>query len=394
MRVGFLFNHYAVHQVPHAAPYAFEMSRRHLKAEVVIACSSQAEIDAVRSIATLYPGHRCEIVSLRVPRYYKPIDPILSKWSLVRKDVTLSSNLRFFRSLDALVAPERHCMKLRTQHGLSELKMIHARHGAGDRKGGFDDRSGAFDLTLLPGQKYVDRLRALGMLSEGHYAVVGWPKFEVVRSLNRPIPRFFDNDNPTVVYNPHFDQTVSSWREKGIAVLDFFAAHPHYNLIFAPHVVLFKRSARHGVHLPGRYARVPNIWIDKGSQASADMTYMLAADIYLGDVSSQVYEFLLEPRPCIFLNAHGVEWKDDPFYLHWTLGQVVDRVSSGLGAALEGAFSTHKDYVSKQRDLFAYTFRMEAGSTAAARGADAIASYLSQALADRAEQSPRAAAEG
>lgn len=29
------------------------------------------------------------------------------------------------------------------------------------------------------------------------------------------------------------------------------------------------------------------------------MTYTPAADIYLGDVSSQSYEFLLDPRPCL-----------------------------------------------------------------------------------------------
>jgi len=378
MKIGFLFNHYAVHQVPHAAPYAFELSRRYPDFEVVIACSSRAEIEAARDIASLYPGHRCEIVRLRAPRYYRPFDPIVSKWSLMRKDMTLSRNLGFFKRLDALVAPERHCIKLRTQHGLSRLKMIHTRHGAGDRKGGFDDRSGAFDLTLLPGQKYVDRLRSLGMLTEGRYAVVGWPKFEVVRGLSRPIPRLFDNDNPIVVYNPHFDQSVSSWRKKGVAVLDFFATHPQYNLIFAPHVVLFKRSARHGVHLAAKYGRLPNIHVDKGSSRSADMTYMLAANIYLGDVSSQVYEFLLEPRPCIFLNAHGVDWKDDPSYLHWTLGQVVDRVRTGLGPALERAFSSQGEYLDRQREAFAYTFRTEPDSTAAERGADAIVAFLAR----------------
>ena len=41
MRVGFLFNHYAVHQVPHAAPYAFELSRNYPDIDVVIAQLTQ-----------------------------------------------------------------------------------------------------------------------------------------------------------------------------------------------------------------------------------------------------------------------------------------------------------------------------------------------------------------
>ncbi len=378
MRVGFLFNHYAVHQVPHAAPYAFELSRRYPELEVIVACSSRQEMETAQTIGTLYPGHRCRFVRLRPPLYYRLVDPLISKWSFKRKKMVLKHNLSFFRTLDALVAPERHCMKLRTTYGLTHLTMIHTRHGAGDREGGFDDRSGAFDFTLLPGQKYVDRLSELGVLRPGAYAVTGWPKFEVVRGLKRERPRPFDNDNPVVVYNPHFDDRVSSWRPMGLRVLDFFADTPDYNLVFAPHVVLFKRGMRHGASLPRRYQGIPNILIDKGSPASADMTYMLGSDIYLGDVSSQVYEFLLEPRPCVFLNGHHVQWQGNPHYFHWTLGQVVEEVETGLRPALDRAQALQAQFLPRQQEAFRYTFRTEPDSTAAERGADALAAFLRQ----------------
>jgi hypothetical protein len=96
MRVGFLFNHYAVHQVPHAAPYAFELSRRHPDFDVVIACSTKQEMQLVHEIAVLYPGHRCTFRPLRPAWYYRLIDPIASKWSLKRKKMVLSNNLEFF----------------------------------------------------------------------------------------------------------------------------------------------------------------------------------------------------------------------------------------------------------------------------------------------------------
>lgn len=376
MRVGFLFNHYFTHQVPQAAPFAFELSRRHPGIDVVIACSSVQEMDFVKEIATLYPGERCELRLLPVPLYCRLIDPLVSKWWFIRKIIVLWYNLEFFKGLDALVSPERHCLELRTRFGVKGLTMINARHGAGDREGGFDERSGAFDLILLPGQKYVDRLKELSLLPHERYAVVGWPKFEVVQGLNRKIPRFFDNDNPVVVYNPHFDQTVSSWGPMGIEVLEYFALHPRYNLIFAPHVVLFKRSKRHKASLPAKYLSYPNIHIDKGSSASSDMTYLLAADIYLGDVSSQVYEFLLKPRPCIFLNGHRVAWQENPFYFHWRLGQVVDDVHTQLDKALAQAFDSHPAFLGRQQEAFAYTFSTESHRTAAQRGADAIASFV------------------
>lgn len=376
MRVGFLFNHYAIHQVPHAAPYAFELSRRQPDFEVIIACSSQQEIAYVQRIASLYPGQKARFKLLSPAWYYRAVDPIVSRWKFKRKKMVLRNNLDFFHSLDALVAPERHCMKLRTQYGLTDLKMIHTRHGAGDREGGFDNRSGAFDLTILPGQKYVDRLSELGLLNPERYAVAGWPKFEVVKGLQRGGKRFFDNDNLVAVYNPHFDQTVSSWQPMGLQVLDFFADNPQYNLIFAPHVVLFMRDKRHQAVLPDKYRKIPNILIDTGSSASSDMTYMLAADVYLGDVSSQIYEFLLEPRPCIFLNGHQVSWQDNPFYFHWTLGQVVENIEQELRIALDQAVSGHHRYLTRQQDAFAYTFRSELDSTAAERGADAISKFL------------------
>lgn len=344
---------------------------------VVVACSSTREMTFAKRIGSLYPGHRCKFHLLSTPRYYGYIDPLVSKWKFLRKTVVLRHNLPFFRGLDALVSPERHCMKLRTRYGITDLIMIHTRHGAGDREGGFDDKSGAFDFTLLPGRKYVDQLQRLGYLSDGRYAVIGWPKFEVVQGLKPDMPRLFRNDRPIVVYNPHFDQSVSSWKPMGLDILDFFAENREFNLIFAPHVVLFKRSRRHRASLPRKYRRLPNIHIDTGSDASIDMTYILGADIYLGDVSSQVYEFLLKPRPCIFLNGHHAAWQNNPYYRHWGLGQVVDSVRPGLDEALSQAFNTHPRFLESQQEAFAYTFHTEPGSTAAGRGAAAIAGFLS-----------------
>ena len=202
-----------------------------------------------------------------------------------------------------------------------------------------------------------------------------------MRALRPERPKLFGNDRPVVVYNPHFDQDVASWSRMGLEVLDHFLANPAWNLIFAPHVVLFRRHRRHGAVLPKRYRKAPNILIDTGSERLADMSYIRAADLYLGDVSSQVYEFLEEPRPCIFLNAHGVPWQDNPFYLHWTLGQVVERVEPGLGEALAAAFASHPSFLPRQRELFAYTFHDEPGSTAAERGAEAIARFVAHRLA-------------
>jgi len=375
-RVGFLFNYYATHHVPHAAPYAFELSRRHPEIEVTIAASSDAELAAAAKIGELYPGHRCSFRRLHPAWWYRVLDPVVSKFVFARRHRILADNLEFFAGLDALVAPERHCRRLRTRHRLAHLKLIHTRHGAGDRKGTTDATMSLFDLVLLPGRKYADRFSELGYVRPGHFAITGWPKFEAVKALNPHPRRLFANGNPVVVYNPHFKQRVGSWARLGRSVLDFFADNPRYNLIFAPHLGLFKRRWRQGARLSDAYRRAPNILIDTDTAALADMTYLDAADIYLGDVSSQVYEFLIEPRPCIFLDAHGVAWKTDPHYAHWRFGPVVADVARDLGRALDDAFASHPRYLPAQRAGFAETFHQDPASTAAQRGADAIADYL------------------
>lgn len=377
MRVGFLFNHYATHQVAHAAPYAFELSRRHPEIEIVVACASRAEEEAVRRIAGLYPGARVQHRRLRVPWFHRAIDPVVSHWSFRRKGVVLRHNVDFFAELDVLVAPEHYCLRLRAEPRLRHLRYVHTCHGAGDREGGsMDDQSQDFDLTLLPGRKYLDWLHSYGEPKPGSYAVVGYPKFDVVGKAAMPARRWFKDDKPIVLYNPHFEANVSSWQTQGVSVLDYFADQRDYNLVFAPHVVLFMRRARHRALLPRRFRRLPNVHVDLGSDASNDMTYTQAADIYLGDASSQVYEFLLRPRPCIFLNAHGVDWRDQPSHRHWHLGQVIEDVGSELGPALTRAPAVQRDFLPRQREAFAYTFYEDAASTAAERGADAIAAFL------------------
>ena len=89
----------------------------------------------------------------------------------------------------------------------------------------------------------------------------------------------------------------------------YFAGQSRFNCIVAPHIMLHQRrihiSPAHKVvkwrnDLPADLLKAPNIHFDFGSPNSVDMTYTLAADIYLGDVSSQIYEWIIKPRPAIF----------------------------------------------------------------------------------------------
>jgi CDP-glycerol glycerophosphotransferase (TagB/SpsB family) len=101
----------------------------------------------------------------------------------------------------------------------------------------------------------------------------------------------------------------------------------------------------------------------------------MAADLYLGDVSSQVAEFLIRPRPCIFLNAHHAHWQNNKDYRFWTLGQVIDSPDE-LGKALSLAFTRQDEFEGRQRAYVAETFEHQDKSPTSPGAADAIMRFL------------------
>ncbi|MEO6114004.1 MAG: glycosyl transferase [Sphingomicrobium sp.] len=219
-------------------------------------------------------------------------------------------------------------------------RLVLIKHGAGDREGGYKSDYRFFDLTLVAGEKDRRRLIERGLATEENCVVAGYAKFELVK----PSARLFPDDNPVALYNPHFDPAVSSWFSDGPALIAAMAAIPHWNFVVAPHVRL-----KTG---PVVRSSAPNVRIDRGSVRSVDMSYTQAASLYIGDASSQVYEFIRTPRPCIFINAHGVDWRGDEAYDHWRLGQVIERAEE-LAPAIARAAALQPQYEALQRAALA-----------------------------------------
>ena len=374
LKVSFLYNA-QLHQVAHSLPIALELAAHHPDIQVEIAGVTEAHLDFARRLAGRY-GSEAPIgyVCLRQPLIAR-IKRLLTGLIAPSKHKTLAANVDYFAQCDAIVTPEWTSLALRRLGLPSGTRLILTGHGAGDRAVTVNSRISEFDFVVVPGVKLEQRMLEMGRIRPGAYVAGVYTKFDLLHRASLGGLNPFDNGHPTVLYNPHFERALSSWDEVGMRVLEHFAANPRWNLIFAPHVRLFEMGGRRAYRAFRRYGDLPNIHVDLGGERCHDMSYTLAADLYLGDVSSQVAEFLIRPRPCLFLNPHRFAWRDDPNFRFWELGPVLEDID-GLELALVNATNSHASYRDLQVRYFDDSFGDAARVPSARRGADAIAEFL------------------
>ncbi len=320
------------HHILHLVPMAAELSKDETL-EVIVFVTSAQERDICASLLTGLGMAGADIRILKANPILRMISPKLA---------ILFSNLRRLKRLDALIVAERTSTILRFTGRRLPL-FIQTQHGAGGRIGGYDLRLRHFDHVLVPGEKDKIRLIDMGLVSEETCHVTGLMKPFVLRTLNPNRPKLFDNDQPTVLYTPHFTDAQTSWNEFGRELLEKFAATPEMNFIVAPHIRLFKDATPERRAPIEAYAQYPNIIVDLGSPLTTDMTYTLGADIYLGDVSSQVYEFLWKPKPCVFIGSEDTDWQGSADYTHWRFGRVCHSAQAVM-EALAAAQDDHGQY--------------------------------------------------
>lgn len=312
-------------QLYHWLPAALELAQR-----PGVRVSVLSPSDSILALIASYDPN-ATLNPVRLRRFSRKPDSLFRQPSRI---ATLIGNYRTIAHYPVLVTTEISSAWLRRVPGFAS-RLILIKHGAGDREGGYKKRHADFDLTLVAGEKDRHRLIERGLCTPDAVAVGGYPKFE----LKAQRQRFFDNDLPVLLYNPHFDPALSSWVHHGPAMLAALESLVGWNVIIAPHTKLARA-------VPPIVSAAPHIRVDMGSRHAIDMSYTMSADVYLGDVSSQVYEFLIQPRPCIFLNLDRRDASGDAF-AHWRLGQVIERADA-LPTALANANALQPGFVAAQ----------------------------------------------
>ena len=349
VKVGFLALAQA-HQHLHWLPAALELARRP-GVKVDVLCPSRAGLGFIRSFD---PKRSLRLI-------WTPASWRDGLFELPPRKRVHKRYGWLFRRYPILVTTESTSVRLRRDPRFKS-KLIRIRHGVGDAATRIDDqRIRHFDLSLVGGEKDKSRLIASGLATEENCMVTGYAKFELVG----PPPRIFADDRPIALYNPHSRPDLSSWFTQGAAMVRAMERMEGWNFVVAPHVKLEGG--------PEIVSTSPQILIDRGSVRSIDMSYTQAASVYIGDSSSQVYEFLVQPRPCIFINTHRVDWRDNEQYAHFELGQVIEDPEE-LPQALARAEALQTKFEPAQRRAMAASIA-RSPIPASRRQADAILEF-------------------
>ena len=330
--ISFLYLH-GIHHLYHTAMTAIELSNQQNEYQIIMVSCSEEHTKLLKKIQKIYPKHRTRIKEIPLPFRFKYLN--IKNKSYPSPISTMPKIAKFLQETDAIVATSHSTITSAEKYKITQPKFIYQYHGCGDRKYGFEPNLGLYDLMLLPGKYHQNRLINSGVISKEKTAIIGWPKLDYPTDVQGLRKKLFPNDRHIVLYTPHWDPKISSFRDCTRSILKYFKNNKEVNLLFAPHIQLKHWKIKYKYDLNFEPFQSSNIYIDLGSEESVNSSYLRISDIYMGDVSSQVYEWIaIKPRPCIFLNAHKVQWKDDINYRHWKYGFVVEDISK-LGSVFE-----------------------------------------------------------
>lgn len=341
-KIVFLFLN-GLHHLFHTVTTAMELGTIDKESDVICLSCNDEHSAILTEVLGRYPDTITRIIQLKEPFRYKYLN--YKKKAYPSVNAMISRATKLLKETDLVVTTSHGTPGILNKYRIDRPFLIYQDHGCGDRRYSFDPEFNYMDFMLLPGRYHQKRLIDEKIVKEENTEIVGWPKLDYIGNKRL---KLFNNSKPTVLYCPHWKPSMSSYKKFAVSILEYFGANRNYNLIFAPHLLLKHWHVHHKFDISLESYACENIIVDYGSNSSSNGTYLKAADIYIGDVSSLVYEFIaIQPRPCLFLNAHDIKWKNNPDYRFWDYGPVVKDISS-LGANLDLAIN-NTDFLDMQK---------------------------------------------
>lgn len=372
-KIAFLFLD-EIHHVSHFISVAKALSKKH---QVKILTYKNADRYLYDMAATIQATN---VTIEELPtKTFRAFTDKLKKRKRPRKGFWIKKNLDYLLTFDAVVFTDYYHKYLKQVcKNRSAPKLIKFNHGIPGRAYAFREDQKDFDLQILVGDFQQQLLNKKAVMAK-HSAIGGYPKLDVIQEIS--LKNYFNNNKPVVLYNPHFDPEFSSWDVFGIDILTYFANQDQYNLLFAPHINLFsaEKGKRQISEIPKEILNAETIYFDFGSKDSVNMQFTRIADLYLGDVSSQVYEFIIEPRPCLFLNPNKIKYKKDPHFRFWKCGMVIKKTKN-LDKKLKKSFKKFHKFEAIQKKINAENIYINKDKQASVTISEIITNYLQNHL--------------
>ncbi len=344
--------------LPHIWPIVDAFARAQPTTPITIWISTSAH---EATLARLLEPEHAHIVVARAP-LFKDIPNAVAGQNphLPPKLPMLAALLPHLRRADVVLVAEQTSLWLPKLLGKAVAPFVFTVHGAGPISHGRWKRLRAADAVMVPSDLMRDEMVVAGVGAD-KVKLTGYAKSAFPASVTQD--RLFPENRPTILYNPHWQAHRSSWPKWGVKVIAAIVESGAWNLIFAPHQRLIE-TAPEVADAIALYANHPHVHTDLDSFAMVDGSYPQIADLYLGDTSSLVLEFVARPRPVVLLRPDGLRWDEAHSGQYQTLGETVREVSDLL-PALARAETSHGKYRPAQADYAAQTLGLT--------GADGIA---------------------
>lgn len=334
--------------LPHIWPIVDAFVCAHPATPVTIWVSTSAH---EATLKRLFGPEHAAIIVARAPLFKDIPDAVAGQNPrLPPKLPMLLALLPHLRRAEVVLVAEQTSLWLPKIFGALCPPCVFTVHGAGPIAHGRWKRLRSANCVMVPSELMRTEMLAAGVGSE-KVALTGYAKSAFPPSVSTKA--LFGESRPTILYNPHWQAHRSSWPVWGAKVVEAIAASGQWNLIFAPHQRLIE-TAPDVAETIARFAGHSNVHTDLDSFAMVDGSYPQIADVYLGDTSSQVLEFIARPRPVVLLRPDALRWDEAHSGQYQLLGKTV-RELSDLLTALFCAGELHGQYREAQSDYATQT---------------------------------------
>lgn len=334
-RIYFCYNQ-SIHQIYHSIFVAIELSNLQKEYEVMVFSTSLEASSIIESELSLIPNN-VKFVKIYHPRYSKTDFNV--NWFV------FLCRLRMHKPL-AVVVTDYYDNVFRKL--LLKTFWIYIPHGIANRQFAFEEHVRDYDLVFLPGERDSEAfLKLLGGLKK--VEVLGYSKFDYFHYHSIRPRILFKDVKPVILYNPHFEKSLSSFYDQGIELLRVLSCDGRYNVIFMPHPDLTRKHPR----LIDEARAIASVAVI--NRPKINLEYMATSDIYITDVSSSALEWLYFDKPTIFFNTKKVDWRQNPYYASWFCGEVVENLPQMM-TAVESALKDPQKFAAERKALFDRTF--------------------------------------